>query len=230
MTATNLPNGVTNVFEYVAMGNLPMPDPSRDHTFFTDFNLYTAGDWTVTETQAGATQAIVANGDGGLLALVNSAADNDVNAIELVNKNFLLETTKAAWFKTRLKVDSGALSDVLVGFVDTMAALNPAYGIYLYYDAIAGTFRLSVENNSAKTDSTIDYTLTPTSDTFYDLAITYDPDAGLVVAWVNDAPVLSISTLTNFPTVALAPAVGLRNGSAVARTLTVDYILATKAR
>lgn len=228
--STNLPDGVTNVYDYQAMGSLPMPDPSRDHAFFTDFNLYTATDWTVTETQAGATQAIVANGDGGLLALTNTAADNDVNAIELVNKNFLLTTSKAAWFKTRLKVDSGALSDVLVGFVDTMAALNPAYGIYLYRDAIAGTFRLSIENNGTVTNASADYTVAVSDDTYYELAITYDPNTGKVVAWVNNSPVLSISTLTNFPTVALAPAVGLRNGSAVARTLTVDYILAAKAR
>ena len=227
---TNLPPGVNNVFEYQAMGKLPMPDPSHDHTYFTDFNLYTAAEWTVTETQAGATQAIVANGDGGLLALTNSAADNDINAIEWANKNFLLETTKSAWFKTRLKVDSGALSDVLVGFVDTMAAFNPAYGIYLYRDSVAGYFRLSVENNGTVTSAGQDYTVTVADDTYYELAITFDANTGVVTGWVNDNPVLSITTLTNFPTVALAPAVGLRNGDGNARTLTVDYILATKAR
>lgn len=229
MSNTNLPDGVTNVFEYLAMGKLPMPNPARDHTFFTDFNLYTATDWTVTETQAGATQAIVANGDGGQLALVNTAANDDVNAIKLVNNTFVAETEKAIWFTARVKVDDGALSDVLVGLVDTMAAFNPAYGIYLYRDAVAGTFRLSVESNSVVTNST-DYADDVADDTFYDLAITYDPNTGKVEGWVNDAPVLSISDLTNFPTAALAPAVGLRNGDANARTLTIDYVLATKAR
>lgn len=204
-------------------------DPATNHSYFNDFDIYTATDWTVTETQAGATQAIVAGGDGGQLILTNSAADNDINAIELVNKTFVLSASKAFEFETRIKVDDIELSDILVGLVDTMAALNPAYGIYLYRDPAAGTLRLSVENNSVVTNSSV-VVHNGTDDAFYVLGIVYDPAARVVVASVDGQEITRIVDITNFPTVALAPAVGLRNGSAAARTLTTDYVLATKAR
>lgn len=204
-------------------------DPTSSHSYFNDFNLYTAGDWAVTETQAGATQAIVANGAGGQLALTNSAADNDINAIELVNKTFVLSTSLSFSFAARVKADDIDLSDILVGLVDTMAALNPAYGIYVYRDPAAGTLRLSVENNSSKTDSAA-VAQNGADNTFYEVGIEYEASTGTVSGLVDGVVFASINDLTNFPTAALSPAVGLRNGSAAARTLTVDYVLASQAR
>ena len=69
---TRFQNGVTNVGDTSPFAGLRMPDPTLYHTYLDDFDQFVAADWTVTETQAGATQALTA-GDGGWLALVNSA-------------------------------------------------------------------------------------------------------------------------------------------------------------
>lgn len=229
MTTTNLPGGVTNVPDTHSLGSYVAPDPSLTHQYFNDFDLYTATDWTVTETQGGATQAILANGDGGLLALVNTAANADINAVKLANNTFVMDTSKAMWFKTRLKADNAALTNLLVGLVDTMTGLNPAYGIYITRNAAAGTLTLSVENNSVVTSSA-PVVVPVANDTFQTLAIVYDPDAGTVTGYAGEWPFAAISVLTNFPANALAPAVGMQNASAVARTATVDYIFAAKER
>jgi len=227
MTSTNFIDGVTNVAESSALGAFIMPDPSSAHVVFDDFDIYTATDWTVTETQAGATQAIVA-GDGGLLALVNSAADNDINAIALANLTFNLSDGKAFWVKARLKVDDIVNSSVLFGLMDTMTAFNPANGVYLFKDDGAATMRLSLEKASAVTNTS--FTAPGASDTFATLGIHYDPDNSVVTAYLNDVAVLHQTTLTNMPVVDLTLAVGVRNGTAAARTLTVDYVLAAKQR
>lgn len=230
MAATNFPNGVTNAAETEALGSFLALDPTKVHAYFNDFDLYLATDWTVTETQAGATQAIT-SGDGGLLALVNSAADDDINAVRLANTTFVLSTAKAFWLKCRLKVDDVLQSEVLFGLVDTMTAFNPADGVYLYKADGATPIRLSIEKTSATTNASADTATTDAlNDTFVELAITYLPSEGVIKGWVNGNVFGTISTLTNLPTVALAPAIGIRNGEAVAKTLTVDYFMVAKER
>lgn len=227
---TRFPGGVTNASPSSALGNLITMDPTLIHSYFEDFDIYLATDWTVTETQAGATQAIV-SGDNGQLALTNTAADDDINAIRLANTTFVIDTSKPFWLACRLKVSDVLQSEVLFGLVDTMAAFNPSDGVYLYKADGAVPIRLSIEKSSATTNASADSSATSAvNDTFVTLAITYNPHDRLVRGWVNDAQFGVISDLTNMPTVALAPAIGLRNGEAVAKTLTVDYLFAAKQR
>ncbi|API52858.1 hypothetical protein BMW22_15645 [Rhizobium leguminosarum] len=227
MTVTHFPGGVTNVAEYETLGSFIAPDPSQAHVYFNDFDIYTATDWTVTETQAGATQAITA-GDGGLLALTNSAANADINAIALANLTFNLTGANAFWLKARLKVDDITNSDILFGLMDTMTAFNPANGVYIFKAAGAATMRLSLEKASATTNTA--FAAPGANDTFATIGISYNPDAGVVTAYLNDVAVLRQTDLTNMPVVNLTPAIGVRNGTAAARTLTVDYIFAAKQR
>mgnify|MGYP001576761201 CR=1 FL=1 len=51
-------NGITNVPSSNFMGQALSLDPTLTHTYFNDFDVYAAGDWTVTETQAAATEAL----------------------------------------------------------------------------------------------------------------------------------------------------------------------------
>ena len=74
-STTRFPNGVTNVGEDTIFAALGQLAPTKFHTYWEDFDYYAAGDWTVTETQASATQAL-ADGDGGLLLL--SCNDREV--------------------------------------------------------------------------------------------------------------------------------------------------------
>jgi thiazole synthase ThiGH ThiG subunit len=74
----------------------------------------------VTETQAGATQALTA-GDGGLLLLTNTAADDDLVALQKTPAAFTLTAGKRAFFACKFKVSDAAQSDVAIGMqvIDT---------------------------------------------------------------------------------------------------------------
>lgn len=227
---TRFPAGITNANDVETLGDMGQPDPTKFHTFFNDFDTFVAADWTVTETQAGATQAL-ADGDGGLLLLTNSAADNDVNAIQLAFETFVVDTTKRLFFKCRLKVNDAINSSIIVGLVDIMTSFNPANGIYLFKDDGATPMRLSLEKAGVTTNSLSATAVTDVAnDTFFDLGFAFDPRKQRVTGWINNNIFSSIIDLTNLPVVALSPAVGLRNGEAVAKTMTVDYIFAAKER
>jgi len=111
MTTTRFPNGITNVGEQSLFAELGQPAATIFHTYFEDFDYYTAGDWTVTETQAGATQAL---GDvvGGALVLTNSTTDNDLNSIQRVGEAFKPVAGKKFFMKARFKVNEVIESDI----------------------------------------------------------------------------------------------------------------------
>ena len=49
---TRFQYGVTNVNETNLFADMVQPDPTLFHEYFNDFDTYTAGDWTVTETDS----------------------------------------------------------------------------------------------------------------------------------------------------------------------------------
>ena len=110
MPSTNFTKGVNNITAQNILGQMIQLDPTQMHTYFTDFDEYHAVNWTVTETQAGATQAL-ANVDGGVLLLTNSAADNDLNALQKVGESFKFEAGKKLFFKARFAVSDATQSD-----------------------------------------------------------------------------------------------------------------------
>jgi hypothetical protein len=97
LLVTRFPNGVTNVGEDSPFADLAMPAPTLFHNYMEDFDYYTAGDWTVTETDAGATQALT-DGDGGLLLITNTAADNDLVALQKKGESFRFASGKKLFF------------------------------------------------------------------------------------------------------------------------------------
>ena len=90
---TLFPNGFGNVGPDSIMNALRQAFAPRYHTFFDDFDTYTAGQWTVTETDAGATQAL-ADGDGGWLLITNTATEDDLVSMQKVGESFLLEPAR----------------------------------------------------------------------------------------------------------------------------------------
>ena len=87
-TPVRYPNGVTNAGPNDPLRNFVDTDPTKVYRYFNDFHTYVAGDWTVTETQAGATQAINAGAAGGVLLLTNDTGNTDVNQLQLASETF----------------------------------------------------------------------------------------------------------------------------------------------
>lgn len=225
---TRFPVGVTNSAPGTNTGMFGLPDPASWHTYFDDFDTYTAGDWTVTET-GNATQALT-DGDGGLLIITNAAADDDASFSQKVGESFLMEAGKPAVFKARFKVSDATQSDFVIGLqVTDTTPLDATDGIY-FIKADGSTSVSAVCRKNATTGSTSLTAATIASDTFVTLGWYYDGKASVHV-FVNDAQVGTLDgSSTYLPDTELTVSFGVQNGEAVAKTMTLDYILASKSR
>lgn len=231
MGTTNFPNGLTNNTAQNCLGNMTQPDPTLLHTYFNDFDTYVAGDWTVTETDAAATQTL-ADADGGVLLLTNTAADNDLVALQKKGESFTFTAGKETFFKARLKVSNATQSDFVIGLqITDTTPLAVSDGVYFLKADDAATVDFKVVASSSATTASAIATLA--DDTYYTFAFYYDG-----VSYVNyyigtdtlNPTYLGRSVVTNLPTTELTVSFALQNGSAAVRTMSVDYIFAAKAR
>jgi hypothetical protein len=223
---TRFPNGVTNVGEDSPFADMGQPAATKFHTYFEDFDYYTAGNWTVTETQAGATQAL-ANGDGGLLLLTNTAADDDLNALQKVGESFLFAAGKRLFFEARFKVSDATQSDVVMGLqITDTTPLDVSDGVFFIKADGSTTVNLLVEKNATATTSSV---TTLANDTFITLGFAYD-GASAIEYSVNGV-VRGVSAVTNLPDdEELTVSFAIQNGEAVAKTMTIDYVFVAKER
>lgn len=229
-TVTRFPGGVTNVGDTDLFADLVKPDPTKFHEFFDDFDNYTAGDWVVTETQAGATQALTA-GDGGLLLLTNSAADDDIVALQKTPAAFAFTAGKKAFFKARFKVSDATQSDLVIGLqvVDT-TPLDVTDGVYFL--KADGSAALSVVcRKNATTGSTSAASIaTIVADTFITVGFYYNGVDKVVYAIDGNVVGSLDGSSAYLPDTTCTISFAIQNGEAVAKTMTVDYIYAAVER
>lgn len=229
-TVTRLPNGLTNVAETDVFADMPQFDPTKFHTYYNDFDTYTAGDWVVTETDSGATQALTA-GDGGWLLLTNTAADNDLVALQKTPAAFSFTAGKRAFFKARFKVSDATQSDLVMGLqvVDT-TPLDVTDGVY-FLKADGSTALSVVCRKNATTGSTSASSIaTVADDTFLTVAWYYDGIDKLIYA-VNGSVLGSLDASSSYlPDTITTVSFAIQNGEAVAKTMTVDFVYAAVER
>lgn len=227
---TRFPYGVTNVGETNLFGDMVQPDPTLFHEYFNDFDTYAAGDWTVTESQAGATQALTA-GDGGLLLLTNSAADDDLNALQKNPAAWTFTAGKKTFFRCRFKVSDATQSDVVIGLqVVDATPLDVSDGIY-FLKADGSTNVSVICRKNATTGSTSASAITTLADdTFVELGFYYDGESKVYYE-VNGSVTGSLDGSSSYlPDTTCTVSFAIQNGEAVAKTMTVDYIYVAKER
>tara|TARA_R110000868_G_scaffold222936_1_gene474751 strand:+ start:333 stop:1025 length:693 start_codon:yes stop_codon:yes gene_type:complete len=228
---TNYPKGLTNNTAQNVLGSLKTVDPTIYHTYFDDFDTYTAGDWTVTETGV-ATQALT-NADGGVLLVTNAAADNDASFSQKVGESFLITTGKEAYFKARFKISDATQSDFVIGLqITDTTPLAVSDGIYFRKDdGDASLDFVVMKNSTATTTSAI---ATVVDDTYLTVGFYFNgKDEIQYFAGTNslNPTLLGKSAITNLPDdEELTISFGIQNGEAVAKTMSIDYIFAAKAR
>lgn len=229
---SRFPGGVTNAAVSESMGMLGMLDPTKFHAYFEDFDRFAAGEWVITTTEAGtgaATEALT-DADGGVLLITNDDADNDADFFQKVGESFLMEAGKKAWFKARFKVSEGTQSDVIMGLqITDTTPLDATDGIYFIKADDAATISFVCRKN-ATTGSTSASAGTLASDTWTTWAWFYDGKSE-VKAFVDGRHVATLDASSTFlPDTELTVSFGLQNGSAGAKTMSVDYIFAAKER
>jgi hypothetical protein len=206
--------------------------PEEDFSkYFNDFNLYLASDWTITTTEAGtgaATEAISQTEPGGVLLITNDDADDDADFFQYVNEIFEYVAGKKFAFKMRFKVSEATQSDVVLGLqITDTTPLAVTDGIYIRKDDGDANLDFVVAKNS--TASTLTAFATLTADTWTVLEIYYDGGDSISVS--KDGVRAGSLPLTNVPDDEnLTISFGLQNGSAGAKTMSVDYILLYQER
>lgn len=227
---TRLPFGVTNVLENTIFADMVQPDPTKFHEYWNDFDTFVAADWVVTETQAGATQALAA-GDGGWLALTNSAADNDLNAIQKTPAAFSFTAGKKTFFACRFKVDDATQSDMVVGLqvVDT-TPLDVTDGIYFLKADDAATMDFICRKDATTGSTSASAVATMANDTFITVAFYYDGEAKVFYAINGVVKGSLVATSAFLPDTITTVSLAVQNGSAAARTMTIDYVYAATER
>ena len=226
---TRFPNGVTNSSDIAFFADMGQLDPTKFHTYFDDFDYFTAGDWTITTTEAGAGDATEAltDGDGGLLLITNDAADDDNDFLQKKGESFKFVAGKRLWFKTRFKVSDATQSDLVIGLqITDTTPLAVTDGVYFLKADGSTTVNCLVTKNSTSTTTAA---ATLASDTFITLGFYYD-GASTIQIWADDLVVATSVTTNLVDDEELTISFGIQNGEAVAKTLTIDYILAVKER
>lgn len=222
--------GVTNVSETDLFSDMVQPDPTLFHSYFNDFDTYVAGDWTVTETDAAATQALTA-GDGGLLLLTNTAADNDLVALQKNPAAWTFTSGKKTFFRCRFKVSDATQSDVVIGLqvVDT-TPLDVTDGVYFLKADGAATVDVICRKNASTGSTSASAVATLANDTFIELGFYYDGE-GKVAYEVNGSVVGSLDASSSYlPDTTCTVSFAIQNGEAAAKTMTVDYVYVAKER
>jgi hypothetical protein len=228
---TRFPNGITNVNANTIFNSMKCEDPTIYHTYLEDFDYFVAGSWTVTETQAGATQALT-NGNGGLIALVNSAANADVNQIQKIGENFLPVSGKKFFFRALLKVDDATLAALAVGLQVTNAdgtLASVTDGVYFSKAAATTQIVFNVRKNTT-TGAGSANVIAMASDTYITLEAFYDGGDRFYYGYNGTIVGYLEGFSTYAPDTTIAPVIVVKNGSAVARTLTADYMFMAQER
>lgn len=227
---TRFPYGLTNVGETDLFADMVQPDPTLFHTYFNDFDTYTAGDWTVTETDSGATQALTA-GDGGLLLITNTAADNDLVALQKNPAAFTFTAGKKTFFRCRFKVSDATQSDLIFGLqVVDATPLDVTDGIYFLKADGAATVDFICRKNASTGSTSASAVATMANDTFIELGFYYDGQSKVAYE-VNGSVLGSLdASSTYLPDTTCTVSFALQNGEAVAKTMTVDYVYVAKER
>lgn len=227
-TVSRYPNGVTNRFDNDVFANLKIPDHTLYHKFIEDFDRYTAAQWVVGGVGTPVAPALVA-GDGGILSVVNSAADNDNNWIQQLVTGFTLVAGKKLFFRARAQVDDATQSDLVFGLQIAVAAnniLTPADGLFLLKADDGLTFVLQHRVGGVAITSAASPVIA--NATAFEVSFAYD-GLGNIGASLNGALFSSI-TVPVVTAVGLKVTAGLQNGSAVLRTMLLDQLFCAKER
>ncbi len=223
---TRFPNGLTTAAEIAPLGNFILPDPTSAHVYMEDFDYYTAADWVVTEV--GVATQVLADADGGRLLVTNAAADDNSSFNQKVGESFLFETGKKLWFDCLFQVSDATQSDVVIGLqITDTTPLDVTDGVFFLKSDGAATIDLLVEKNNTATTTASVATLANATDVR--LSFFYDGVSSIAV--FSGGVQVATSVTTNLPDdEVLTVSFGVQNGEAVAKTMTVDYMLVAKER
>lgn len=233
-------SGFTQDARHQMLGHAGFPNPFFYHLYQNDFDVFTAADWTITKTGTGTT-ALTAS-DGGSLLLTTTAGGSDSVLMQLTTATFAMipQTSsvagKKAFVACGVTLDHASNSTFYAGLIATSATpLGSTDGIYFLKSSGATTAILRNKVSGTSTDATSPVAMTTS---YMDIGIYFNGkgDVELFMGTPNgqaqsgNRGLVARITPASFPSANLALSFGLVNGTAAARTATIDYILAARER
>ena len=219
------------------MGQLICPDPTQVITHMDDFLRFDPGDWFITRLATGATEGseTITDATNGILAVTPNNGDDDsifmqwkgAQNVSTASELWTVEANKKLWFKARMKVEDTGDSDFHIGLqsADTTPLTSPVDRLVFHSSDGDDYLDFSIYAGSASALSDIALA-TLVDDTWF--TVGFYVSGGTMIYYMNDQ-ILGTTTVT-FPTAAMALTMGIRNGSASARTMSVDYTCVIKER
>jgi hypothetical protein len=229
-SVTRYPGGLANVVEGSLFGDLKQPSPTKYHVFFDDFDRYTAGDWVVTETDAGATQALV-GADGGQLVITNTAGITDVVDLRWAGGsgaflgNFTFDPAKDLFVAAKFKLDNASLPTALIG----LRSSNSTNTVALIKAGGAATLLARVQSSTGTVSTTV-AGAAMVADTFVVAGLAYTAADGKMTFFQDDAASPVTGWVAPAAATLMAPNIGMVNTTAVARVMTLDWVFFAKQR
>lgn len=226
--------GLGNVLDNNIYANFGIPDRTLVHSFLEDFDLFLATMWTVGGVGT-PTRALVA-GDGGILAIANSAAGADNSWIQ-GSIGYTPAATRRLYFRARASVDDATNAVVALGLQIAVAAnnfLTPVNGIFFLKSAAQTGMVLRNRAASVTTDTASLGAVVAAQQ--FEVAFAIDLGTNVIAAAfqantaLGPAPIVATLTPAALPVVGLGVVAGCQNGTAVIRTLNLDQIFAAKER
>jgi hypothetical protein len=243
---TRMPNGVTNAASWQTMGQSGVPDPTWGHVYSNDFDTFSAGDWTISNTGVTPTNALSAV-DGGALLTTTTAGIADASYLQLATASFKLIPGKAAFFKWAGQISDIANSVFHAGLIMTSSTpLTANDGVYLVKATAQGGLVLRSVVGGVTTSVALPITSAIIAATYFEIGIEVDY-LGNVAAYFNPTtgsnPIsasaaaagqsrgrVAMLATPGVTQALLAPSFGLLNSTAAARTMTTDFITAVRER
>lgn len=227
MSTTNFPGGVSTVSPNAPLGEFILPDITRAHTFFDDFdNINVSVDWTLIGTGGGT--IALADGDGGRVFFTNDTNENDRRFLHLREESFLITPGKKVWFDCLFQANEATQSDIILGLqITNTDPLAVTDGIYFFSADGFDTIGFAVEKDSVSTLEDNVATLVADIDTRISFFYNGIDKIKLYVDGVQRGS----SVTTNLPDdQTLTVMMGIQNGAASATIMQVDYIMVAKER
>jgi hypothetical protein len=222
---TRYPNGVTNT-KNKATSDMSVLDYTEVHQYLNDFDTYVAGDWTITEVGTGS--RALTDEDGGVLLITNGSNDDDSNFFNKVGESYKFVAGKKLFFKSKFKVSDAVQSDFVTGLqITDTTPLDVTDGVFFRKDDGDANVDFVVEKDNTATTATAITTVS--NNTYIELGFYYN-GVDKIAYFVNGEK-LGTSVVTNLPDdEELTISFGIQNGEAVAKTMSIDYILVVKER
>lgn len=142
----------------------PFRTPPRLNEFFTDFNTYNSGDWTVTASSSGT--VALSDYNGGAITVTTATTNNDIEAIQLKNKSFAFTTGSQVWFSCNVTLTTATTPALMMGLGNSFTALTPTDGVYFSKAAGSTTMNLVIRAASTSTTLTVGTMADATAYTF----------------------------------------------------------------